>query len=115
MKRLSFIMLLVFVMFTAFVMLPKIPVKAAGYDYGYVSSNSGGATVRAQPNVNSAAYAWAPNGYRLTMYCWVDGGWADGNYWTNRWFQVSVPYWRYGGVGYINASLVAQQPTLPHC
>jgi hypothetical protein len=116
MRRLLFIVLLVFVMFTAVVMLPKVPVKAASYGYGYVSSNSGGAIVRAQPNVNSAYDEWAPNGYRLTMYCWVDGGWADGNYWTNRWFQVSVPYWKYGGTGYINASLVAQpQPTLPHC
>jgi hypothetical protein len=117
MKRTLLILLLVFVMFTAVVLLPRIPANAAGYGYGYISSNNtGGAIVRAQPNVNSADYVWAPNDYRLTMYCWVDGGWADGNYWTNRWFQVSVPYWRYGGVGYINASLVAQpQPTLPHC
>lgn len=93
---------------------PNIPV--AGIPIcGYVSSSSGAAHVRAQPDVNSALYATAPNGYRLTIYCWVDGGWADGNYWTNRWFQVAVPYWQYGGVGYIHASLVAPQPTLPHC
>jgi hypothetical protein len=89
--------------------------SASAIGYGTVSSNTGGAYVRAQPDPNSAYYAYAYNGYRLTMYCWVDAAWAYGNYWTNRWFQVQVPGWQYGGVGYITASLVANQPPLPHC
>jgi len=83
--------------------------------YGTVYGGGGGGMVRAVPSVSGAYLAFAPDGYRLTMYCWVDGGWGDGNYWTNRWFQVAVPGWRFGGVGYINASLVTNQPSLPHC
>jgi hypothetical protein len=89
------------------------PADAMGY--GIVYGGGGGGMVRAQPSVTAAYYAFASDGYRLTMYCWVDGGWGDGNYWTNRWFQVAVPGWNDGGVGYINASLVTDQPSLPYC
>ena len=87
--------------------------SASAVGYGTVSSHTGYAYVRAVPGGAWLATAW--NGYTLTMYCWVDSVWAYGNYWTNRWFQVAVPGWRYGGVGYIHASLVANQPALPHC
>jgi uncharacterized protein YraI len=88
---------------------------AAAWGYGTVSSNSGLAYIRAAPTTNSGAVGTAWNGYRLTMYCWIDGAWAYGNYWTNRWFDVAAPPGSWQNSGFIHASLVANQPILPHC
>lgn len=88
---------------------------SAAAEAAYVWSNTGGAYVRAQPWQSSAAYAYVGNYTVLAMYCWTDSGWAMGNWWTNRWYQVAVPGWRYGGVGYIHASLVANPPALRRC
>jgi hypothetical protein len=105
--------------------LPNIPVAGVptclslfGYVYGYVSSStSDGANVRAQPDINSQFYAYASNGYQLTISCWVYGGWADGNYWSNIWFYVPVPDDNHGLFGFVNASVISPvlqfPPTCP--
>jgi hypothetical protein len=60
-------------------------------------------------------YAYFGNGTPLTLYCYTDAQWAYGNYWTNRWFRVNVPSYRYGSPeAYIHASLVAAQYSTPH-
>lgn len=91
-----------------------VPAHAAGT--GAIASNSGGAYIRAQPNPNSTMYGYFGNGTQLTIYCYTDGVWAQGNYWTNRWFQTNVPSYRYGSPeAYIHASLVSPQPRVGHC
>jgi hypothetical protein len=51
------------------------------------------------------------------VYCYLDASWANGNYWTNRWFYVTAEYGQLGAVGYLHASLipVSAQPRVPHC
>lgn len=80
-----------------------------------VSSRSGGANLRAYPW--AAAFRWVPNGTQLIMICWRDSVWMNGNYWTNRWFYVTalVGGRYYNPSGYIHASLVANQATVPWC
>jgi hypothetical protein len=95
------------------VAVPGTSAFAAGR--GVIESNTDWANVRVFPQVNSQLLGGASNGYQLTMLCWADGAWADGNYWTNRWFDVVVPYTNDGQTGFINASLVANQPSLPSC
>lgn len=56
-----------------------------------------------------------PNGTQRGLWCWVDGGWASGNYPTNRWFEVEGNGGTEADHGYINASLLANQRTTPHC
>lgn len=96
---------------------PNIPVAGVPVcpEHPYVSSNTGLAYIRAQPGDSMFYEPTVYNGYPLALICWVDGGWMDGNYWTNRWFQVQVPYDKVGTTGYINASVVANRHTLPHC
>ena len=65
------------------------------------------------PTDQIAVKVWSPNGTWFDMHCWVDFEWYKGNYWTNRWFwgqEYSGGYW-----GYVNASYVANQTTVPHC
>lgn len=82
----------------------------------YVWSNSGIAYVRAQPEDSMYYEPVLYNSYPLAlMNCWVDGGWAEGDYWTNRWFYLPVPEDNIGTWGYINASVVANRHTLPQC
>src|SRR4051794_33241916 len=89
---------------------------AASADAAYIWSHSGGAYIRAQPSSYSTAYGYFGNGTGLWLYCYTDAQWAYGNYWTNRWFRVNVPSYRYGSpAAYINASLVAAQYGVPHC
>ena len=86
--------------------------------YPYVWSTTGIAYVRALPAENSAYYEPVLyNPYSLPQLgCWVDGGWAQGNYWTNRWFYLPMPGQGYDNISsFINASLVANQLTLPQC
>lgn len=88
--------------------------QASGY--GSISSNSGGAYIRAQPYANAMTYGYFGNGTSLYIYCYRDAGWALGNYWTNRWFQTNVPSYRYGSPeAYISASVVWPQPAVPRC
>jgi hypothetical protein len=81
-----------------------------------VSSNSDGANLRASPWGEALRYL--PNGTPLLMVCWQDSVWANGNYWTNRWFYVTayVPENIYNQPsGWIHASLVANQTVVPQC
>ncbi|MDX2544573.1 hypothetical protein ACOT81_35495 [Streptomyces sp. WI04-05B] len=89
---------------------------ASAWSGSYISSNTGYAHVRAGATTNSAIIGTAPNGRMADMMCWKDGDWAQGNYWTNRWFYSTVQSngtnnW----IGYVHASLVANQKTVPHC
>lgn len=69
------------------------------------STVSGGAPVYA--DVWQGGYrGWTTGG--LTMLCWKDGSWANG---TNRWFAIYA-----GSIsGFVNANLVTNQSTVPHC
>ncbi|MDX2936120.1 hypothetical protein [Streptomyces ipomoeae] len=89
---------------------------ASAWTGSYVSSNTGYAHVRGDATMNSAILGTAPNGRMVDMMCWKDGQWAQGNYWTNRWFYSTVQSngtnnW----IGYVHASLVANQKTVPRC
>lgn len=91
-------------------------VSTATAEAAYVLSNSGGAWIRARPTTNTYAYAYVNNYTGLYLYCYTDAQWTHGNYWTNRWFMVNVPTYRYGSPeAYIHASLVANQYPVPHC
>jgi hypothetical protein len=91
-----------------------IPQPATGATWTAIAQGDG--SVRAMPDVDSEFYGETTSGSTLTVYCWVDGGWGDGNYWTDRWFDTQVPGDTTGLTGFINASLVAQpQPDVPEC
>lgn len=94
-----------------------VPSAQAASNTGWVSSNSGGAYIRAQPDAASMFYAYVGNGTPLSISCYRDGSWALGNYWTNRWFMTNVPTYQYGSPeAYIHASLVRNpQPVVPRC
>ncbi len=52
------------------------------------------------------------NDSTVWMMCWQDGGWATGNYSSNRWFKV---YYGTGPVWFIHSSLVYNQASSPNC
>jgi hypothetical protein len=41
--------------------------------------------------------------------------WWKGDYSTNHWFRLTLPEQQWDGIGYINASVVANRHTLPQC
>lgn len=89
---------------------------ASAWTGSYISSNTGYAYVRTGATTNSGIIGTAPNGRMVDMMCWQDGDWAQGNYWSNRWFYSTVQSngtnnW----IGYVHASLVADQKSVPHC
>lgn len=90
--------------------------SAGAAQAAYISSHAGGAYIRAQPSTYAMSYGYFGNGTGLWLYCYTDAQWAYGNYWTNRWFRVNVPSYRYGSpAAYIHASLVAAQYAVPRC
>lgn len=56
--------------------------------------------------------SWLPNSSHFTMTCWIDNTYYNGNYNTNRWFAGwgATGYW-----GYVPASYVYYQVSVPHC
>ena len=65
------------------------------------------------PNQNySNVKSWLPNSSHFYMTCWIDNTWYYGNYWSNRWFGGwgATGYW-----GYVPASYVYYQVSVPHC
>jgi hypothetical protein len=76
---------------------------------------NGWAAVRSCDSTGCGAefYLYGPAYSPVYMLCWIDGQWADGNYWTNRWFYIYAP--TANRYGYINASLVYNQAASPHC
>ncbi|AGS67067.1 hypothetical protein [Streptomyces collinus] len=89
---------------------------ASAWTGSYVSSNSGYAYVRGAATTNSAIIGKAPNGRMVDMMCYKDGQWAQGNYWTNRWYYSTVQSngtnnW----IGFVHASLVAKPTRVPPC
>lgn len=54
---------------------------------------------------------------RSWVECYADGGWATGNYSSNRWFLVYVHAYAssYAFWGYVHASYVYNQPTVVRC
>ena len=80
-----------------------------------VSSASGGANFRGLPW--HPPFRWLPNGTVVDMICWQDSVWAQGNYWTNRWYYSTA---RVGGryynpSGWVHASLVAHPASVARC
>lgn len=72
-----------------------------------------GAYVRPCP-VASAACApigSVASGTGVTMQCWRDGGWATGNYASNRWFWIVAGATR----GFVHSSFVVNQVSTPLC
>ena len=74
------------------------------------ANNSIGTGVFAAPTNNIQSYTTAWNGYQFTLNCWVYGDWYNG---TNVWFYVPVPGDKYGGTGYVNASVISPIPVFP--
>jgi hypothetical protein len=66
---------------------------------------------------SSSVLADVRNGSTVPLECWHDGGWAKLNYWTNRWFQVTVANGVEPITGWITASAIrkSEQPRLPRC
>lgn len=69
--------------------------------------------MRVSPTTNSYGVEYLGNGTNLSMICYVDNQWANGNYWSNRWFYVGPNYDNHAG--YVHSSLVANQIRVPHC
>ncbi|WP_431682808.1 hypothetical protein [Kitasatospora sp. KL5] len=95
--------------------------EAAGYATMTVQA---GAAARYAPSASSAFIGWVtsdgwrnPNGQASWVKCWADGGWATGNYSSNRWFNAYVNY--SGGRApvwaYVHSSYVTNQSSVPRC
>jgi hypothetical protein len=89
-------------------LLPAGSARAASGDWGYASGNMRTCT----KVVGSRPCPFVGNGWIqgwVRVWCWTDDGWFNG---TNRWFSVTA---QDGRSGYMNASVVSSQPSVPHC
>lgn len=94
------------------------PAEAAGPSY---INNYWGANMRwcsggpyGYPSLSCPRHSvtpWLSNGTKVTMLCWKDGGWANGRYWSNRWFFVDTDI----VTGWVHSSLVANQTWVRRC
>ena len=76
-----------------------------------VYNNTGGwVPMYAAPTKMTYAVNWTKPGSVFYMHCWEYGQWYAGNYNTNKWF-----YGYNGNWGYINASYVYNQISVPLC
>jgi len=80
------------------------------------------AAARTSPEVayNFAGYVnpdnWFASTQKSLVKCYADGGWATGNYRTNRWFLVYVSTsYGYTNWFYVHASYVYNQKVVPRC
>lgn len=84
--------------------------------FSLISSNSGGANLRAAATMNSTSYEYLGNGTEVLMICWTTGQTVsppNSNYTSNRWFLVEPAY--DPTVGYVHSSLVIDQATVREC
>ncbi|MEV6211591.1 hypothetical protein [Kitasatospora sp. NPDC051914] len=96
--------------------------EAAGYATMTVQA---GAAARSAPYQSSATFigyvssdGWRnPSGQASWVKCWVDAGWATGNYYSNRWFYAYVNYsgGRVPVWAYVHSSYVTNQSSVPRC
>ncbi len=102
------------------------PASAAGYQYYCCVNVQAGAAARYDPwvaNYNLAGWVtpdrilgWTSNTQKSYVTCYEDGGWATGNYRSNRWFLVYVHITN-GTTSwyYVHSSYVYNQITVPRC
>lgn len=100
------------------------PASAAGYQYCCVNVQAG-AAARFDPFVGNnlagwvtpdASLWWVSNTQESYVSCYADGGWATGNYASNRWFKVYVHLT--SGVTswyFVHSSYVYNQTRVPAC
>jgi hypothetical protein len=84
--------------------------------WSLISSNSGGANLRASATTNSAAKEYLGNGTEVLMICWTTGQTVSppsSNYTSNRWFKVEPAY--DPTIGYVHSSLVIDQASVRAC
>ena len=103
---------------TVGVIMPSPANAAADWTWPLQASNvwtNGWANVRSCDRTTCSVVfqLYGPAYSPVDMLCWEDGQWANGNYYTNRWFYIySLTARRYG---YINASLVYNQVKVGSC
>lgn len=110
MRRTAAKLLAVTVLGTAGLAIGPTPSMAAT---PYIWANqSTGANMRACASSTACAIiGWLPNESAVEMLCWWDGDWANGNYWTNRWFKIRFS----DGNALVHASLVTNQAAVRRC
>ena len=84
--------------------------------FSVISSNSGGANLRAAATMNSTSYEYLGNGTEVLMICWITGQSVsppNSNYTSNRWFKVEPEY--DPTIEYVHSSLVIDQATVGEC
>ncbi len=84
--------------------------------FSLISSNSGGANLRAAATMNSTSYEYLGNGTEVLMICWTTGQTVsppNSNYTSNRWFEVEPAY--DPTIGYVHSSLVIDQANVREC
>lgn len=80
-----------------------------------ISSNSGGANLRACAATSCRSLGWMRNGTNVQMRCYYDAQQSTtGNYASPRWFLVWTTALGATG-GYVHSSLVARQTGVPRC
>jgi hypothetical protein len=77
--------------------------------YGPSYCNSSTCSLANGPSVGQI-YFEMPRGSGVKMLCWTDNQWYKG---TNRWFKVQTDYG--SGYGYMIATQVSNQTSVPHC
>jgi hypothetical protein len=92
---------------------PTKALAAAG-DIGRANGNIRSCTRAANGNTTCQSIGYASG--RVKVFCYKDDGWVNG---TNRWFDIAVvdgPFSSPPGTrGWMNASVVYQQPIVPRC
>ncbi len=89
------------------------PAQAIGTSV--ISSNSGGANLRACAATSCRSLGWMRNGTNVKMRCYYDARQSTtGNYASPRWFLVWTSALGATG-GYVHSSLVARQTGVPRC
>jgi len=84
--------------------------------FSLISSNSGGANLRAGDTTGSTRLEYLPNGTEVLMICWITGQTVsppNSNYTSNRWFKVEPEY--DFTIGYVHSSLVIDQANVGEC
>ena len=113
MNALKYLTLMSVVVIFASFFLFASPASASAHTFVWNNHGSYVPMYYAPTTLYNNVKLWMSNGTYFDMRCWTDNQNFTGNYTTNRWFwgqEYSHGYW-----GYIHASYVYNQTSVPHC
>lgn len=89
--------------------------SASAAGAGWAWKNDGGwMPNRYCAHTNCYVGKWVASNTKVYVICWMDSQYMVGNYGTSRWFRVIGPI-NGGYDGYMHASYIYYQPSVPRC